>query len=181
MDGPFYLDLRQPFVIADQVAITLATTQKALWAPGQTMVPANYWYVGKRVWLHAAVKLVTDGTAGNYVFGMAYGAGDAPTPIVVGSSQAGVVSKTFLAIFDGYAQCRSIGAAGTLSMSGFVYPDLSGVLSTAIPYVFPTAGVTVVSTIDTTVGTNALTFQAQRSGAGVWTAATVDLHMVAMN
>jgi hypothetical protein len=74
-----------------------------------------------------------------------------------------------------------VGASGTLSMWGHVFPDLTGMLSTVQPLVFPTAASTVVSTIDTTVGTNALTFQAQRSGAGVWTAALVGLDVEVCN
>jgi len=180
-DGIYYRDTRQPFTIADQAAITLATTQKALWAPALTILPANYWTVGKIVKLTAAIKLVSDGSAANYVFGMAYGAGDAPAPIVISASRAAVVSFTGLAIMEGYAICRSIGTAGTLSMWGMVTAELGAILSTAQPILFPTAGVTVVSTIDTTVGTNALTFQLQRSGAGVYTAAAVGLVMEALN
>lgn len=183
-DGIYYVDKRLPHLVADQGSITLSTTQKALWAVGATsptILPANYWTPGKTVRLTANVKLVTDGTAGNYVFGMAYGAADAPPAVVVTTSQAGVVSKTFGAFFQGYATCRTTGTAGTLSMWGYVLADLSGVLSTAQPMIFPSGGVTVVSTVDTTVGTNAPFFEAQRSGAGVWTAVTTDLHMEAMN
>lgn len=180
-DGIFYRDLRIVPPILDQSAITLATTQKALWAPAVTVLPANYWWPGKTVALTAFLKFVTDGTAGNYVFGMGAGVGDAPAVIVVSSSQAGVTAKTFGVIMEGYATCRTIGTAGTISMWGRAMPDLSGVLSTAQPIVFPTAGVTVVSTLDTTLGTTALTFQAQRSGAGVWTAAAVSIFIEPMN
>lgn len=181
-DGIYYRDMRQPFLIADEsAAITLATTQKALWIPNKTILPAGYWTVGKTVKLTAAVKLVTDGTAGNYVFAMAYGAGDAPAPIVISASRAAVVSFTGLCIIEGYAVCRSTGTAGTLSMWGKAVPELGAVLSTAQPILFPTLGVTVVSTIDTTVGTNALTFQLQRSGAGVYTSTLVGLVMEALN
>ncbi len=174
--------MRQPFLIADETAaITLSTTQKALWLPNKTILPAGYWTVGKTVKLTAAVKVVSDGTAANYVWAMAYGAGDAPAPIVVSASRAAVVSFTGLAIIEGYAICRSTGTAGTLSMWGYVIAELGMMLSTVQPVTFPTAGVTVVSTIDTTVGTNALTFQLQRSGAGVYTSTLVGLVMEACN
>lgn len=180
-DGIFYRDVRVPPVIVDQAAITLATTMKALWTTPSTVLPANYWQPGKTVSLTAHLKFVTDGTAGNYVFGMACGVGDAPAVIVGSSSQAGVTAKTFSVIMEGYATCRTIGTAGTLSMWGRAMPDLSGVLSTAQPILFPTAGVTVVSTLDTTLGTSSLNFQAQRSGAGVWTALATNIYMEAMN
>jgi len=183
MDGPFYRDLRAPVSIIDESAITLATTQKALWPVARTILPANAWYVGKTYKITAALKLVTDGTAGNYVFGMGYGAGDAPAVIVISASRAAVVSFTGLAIMEGYATCRSlgVGTAATLSMWGIIVPELGAVLSTNQPILFPTAGTTVVSTFDPTVGTNALTFQAQRSGAGVYTITTVGLFMEALN
>lgn len=180
-DGIFYRDTRHPFTTADQAAITLATTQKALWLPALTILPANYWFVGKIVKLTVALKIISDGSAANYVFAMAYGPGDAPAPIVVSPSRAAVVSFTGLAIMEGYAICRSVGTAGTLSMWGKVSLELGMMLSTAQPITFPTGGVTVVSTVDTTVGTNALTFQMQRSGAGVYTATTVGLVMEALN
>jgi len=180
-DGINYRDSLQPWVVADQGAITLTTTQKALWLPALTMFPANYWTVGKTVKLTASLKLISDGTAANYVFAMAYGPGDAPAPIVISASRAGVVSFTGYAIMEGYATCSAIGTAGTLRMWGYAIAELGAVLSTAQPITFPTAGVVTVSTIDTTVGTNALTFQLQRSGAGVWTATTTGLIREALN
>jgi hypothetical protein len=168
--GNDYRDMAAAIDVVDQGSITLATTQKALWLPARTLILAKDWRVNKTWKLTAGIKLVTDGTAGNYVFGCGVGTGDAPAVIVVGSSQAGVVSKTFMAIMEAWITCRSIGVSGTVSIYGMITPDLSGVLSTALPYVFPTAGVTVVSTLDMSLNTNAATFQAQRSGAGVWTA-----------
>ena len=169
----FYRDLFNSPEILDLTAVTLSTTQKSLWTAPKTLLPANFWWPGKLMKLTAAIKFVTDGTAGNYVFGAGAGVGDAPAVIVVGSSQAGVISKTFLAIMEAYFECRALGTAGTLSIWGRITPDLSGMLSTTQNYLFPTAGVTVVSTLDMTLATTALTFQAQRSGVGVWTAAVV--------
>lgn len=179
-DGIFYRDLRQPFTIADSAGITLTTTHKALWVPALTILPANYWTVGKCVKLTAAVK-ISSGVAGNYTFAMGYGAGDNPAPIVQSAARAYVASVgPFLTFWQGYATCRSIGTAGTLSMWGMVYVDLALMLSTNQPNVFPQNGTTVVSTIDTTVGTNALTFQMIAS-AGTHTATTVGLLMEALN
>ena len=179
-DGIYYRDLRQPFVTADQSGVTLTTSHKALWSPALTILPANYWTVGKTVKLTAAVKL-SSGTAGNYTYAMAYGAGDNPAPIVASAARAYVASVgPFLTFWQGYAVCRSIGTAGTLSMWGTAITDLALQLSTAQPNVFPQNGTTVVSTIDTTVGTNALTFQMIAS-AGTHTATTVGLLMEALN
>jgi len=66
-DGIYYRDLRQPFQIADLGSITLASTQKMMWTPGvtsPTILPANYWTLGKTVKLTAFLKLVTAATPG---------------------------------------------------------------------------------------------------------------------
>jgi hypothetical protein len=92
-----------------------------------------------------------------------------------------VAGLTFGALIKGYAQCRSTGTVGTLSMWGEVIVDLAGMLSTAQPNVFPSGGVTVVSTIDTTATGNGLYFQMNRSGSTAETVQVVGLAMEAMN
>lgn len=182
-DGIFYRDLRQPHLIADQASVTLAATMKTLWAVGAaspTILPANYWTLGKTVKLTALLKW-TSGTAGNVSAGMCYGAADAPACNVSHTARAAIASVgPFSAFIEGYATCRSIGTAGTLSMWGTIIYDLALVLSTSGPNVFPPAGVTVVSTIDTTVGTNALSFQASRS-AGTDSVVATNILMEALN
>ena len=182
-DGLYYVDSRQPWITADQGAITPTTTQKALWATGAaspTILPANYWFVGKRVRLTANLKITT-GTAGNSTFAMAYGAADAPACVVTTATRAKVASVgPFGCFIQGIATCRSVGTAGTLSMFGFVCPDLGAFLSTTDNWVFPSNGTTVVSTIDTTVGTNALFFEYSTS-AGTDSIVATDIVMEAMN
>jgi hypothetical protein len=182
-DGIFYRDTRTPFTIADFTGVTVVTTATTLWPVGAsspTILPANYWTVGKTVKLTAFVKW-SSGTAGNYTFGMSYGAASNPACIVNSVARAYVASVGPFGVFiEGYATCRSIGTAGTLSMWGQVQPDLGIVLSTAGPSVFPSNGTTVVSTVDTTVGTNALMFHAIAS-AGTHTMTTVGLVMEALN
>jgi hypothetical protein len=182
-DGIYYEDLRQPFLIADQSAVTPTTTMKTCWAVGAsspTILPANYWTIGKTVKLTANLKLTT-GAAGNSQFGMCYGAADAPAAVVATVSRAKIATVGPFGVFiTGYATCRSIGTAGTLSMWGMVYADLSVFLSTVQPMVFPSNGVTVVSTIDTTVGTNALSFSYLTS-AGTDSILATNILMEAMN
>lgn len=182
-DGIYYVDRRLPFLVADQGAIVPTTTMKNIWANGATsptIFPANYWTVGKTVRLTANLKLTT-GTAGNSQFSMAYGAADAPAAVVATVARAKIASVGPFGIFmQGYATCRSTGTAGTLSMWGFVYPDLGVFLSTVIPFIFPSGGVTVVSTVDTTVGTNSLFFQYLTS-AGTDSILATDIIMESMN
>jgi hypothetical protein len=182
-DGIYYRDTRQPFTIADLGNITLAATQKCLWTPGATsptQLPVNYWTVGKVVKLTAGLKW-TSGTAGNITIGACYGTADAPGAIVTSATHAAVASVgPFLVYAQAYFQCRSVGTAGTLSMWGMAHFPIDLMLSTTgMDMGFPSAGATVVSTIDTTV-VGGPYFTASRS-AGTDTVAAVGLVMEALN
>lgn len=168
-----YVNLRVvSHIIVDEASVTLATTMKALFPAARTITPANFWYPGKVCRLTAFGKATTDGTAGNYVFEMGYGSGDAPTPLVTGATVAGTVSQTNITwMAQGYMECRTLGATGTCRMWGIWQPAVALLASTLQPYTFPNATPADV-TFDTTSGANGLTFQLQRSGAGVWTALT---------
>ncbi len=160
---------------ADESAITLATTQKALWLPAKTLIPSGLWEPGKIFQLTAFGKATTDGTAGNYAFEMAYGAGDAPAAFAVGATVAGTVSQTNISwIAQGWMEVRSIGTAAVARMFGFWKPAVALLASTLQPYIFPASAPADIS-VDTTVSTNAITFQLQRSSTGVWTATTTGL------
>lgn len=180
-----YTDLRQPWVIADLPSITLATTQKMLWAPGAGNplgnFPANYWTVGKKILLRARLKW-TSGTAGNIAVGMAYGSADAAAVNTVSATRAAVASVgPFLVTAEGVATCRSTGTAATMAMSGVFNFPIELVLSTVGgTFGFPSAGGTVVSTFDSTLATNGLFFQALRS-AGTDTVVPVDVEMIELN
>lgn len=177
-----YVNLRlASHILADESAVTLATTMKALWPAARTLIPVNFWYPGKVVDLWAFGKATTDGTAGNYVFELGYGSGDAPTPLVAGATVAGTVSQTNISWFaNAVIECRSVGTSGVLRMWGQWSPAVALLASTLQPYIFPGSAPADV-TVDTTVGTNALTFQLQRSGAGVWTATTTNIILKELN
>ena len=183
-DGLFYRDLRQPVVVADQGSIAPGTTETTLWATGATsptILPANYWWVGKTVKITAAFKW-TSGTAGNITFGMSYGAANNPACKVNSTAIAAIASVGPFTVFaQGYATCRSIGTAGTLSLWGSAQFPIGLVLSTGqTNFTFPVAGVSVVSTVDTTVATNAVMFHAIRS-AGTDAVVCVGLTFEALN
>ena len=179
-DGIFYRDLRGSITV-DEAAITLAATQKALWLPAKTILPANYWRVGKVLKLTAFGKFTSGITPGNLTPAMGYGSGDAPTPIVTGVARAAVASVTNIAWkMEGYAECRAVGASGTLRMWGQFTGDLAMQLSTAGPNLFPSSAPADV-TVDTTAGTNALTFQMARSGSTAETMTTTSLYFEAVN
>lgn len=174
-DGSYRSTRRQAWLPSDEAAITLATTQKALWLPAKSLIQAGFWYAGKICKITAFGKATTDGTAGNYVFGAGLGAGDAPAAIVTGATVAGTVSQTNVTWeAHVYAECRTFGTAGILRMWGGWEPVVALLASTLQPYKFPNATPADI-TFDFSVNTNALTFQCQRSGAGVWTMTTTNI------
>jgi len=159
----------------DAAAVTLATTMKALWPVALTMNPANYWK--PRMWqkITAFGKATTDGTAGNYVFEGAYGAGDAPAALAAGATVAGTVSQTNISWTAWmYIECRTSGPTGTFRIWGQWNPAVALVASTLSPYLFPGSAPADI-TVDTTAASLAGTMQLQRSGTGVWTATTTNL------
>jgi hypothetical protein len=181
-DGLFYRDTRMPISVVDESSIATTTTAKAAWPIARTILPANYWTVGKTVKLTAMLKQTT-GTAGNLSWQMALGTGDNPAVIVSTTARAKVASAgPFTTFIEGYATCRSLGTgtAATISMWGLVTSDLGLMLSTSQPNIFPAAGGTVVSTFDPTLATLALTFQVTESG-GAGTMVCVGLLMEALN
>jgi len=185
-DGIYYRDLRTPFVIADLAATTLGTTQKCLWpvgVPSVTVLPANYWTVGKTVKLTAFLKWTAVASTNAITFGMQFGAADANACNVISDARATVSSTTVFSVFaEGYATCRSTGTAGTLSMFGRVsYPVGLVAAATGPDTNFPIAGVTVVSTTDTSLGTGALSFQALRATSGTDTVLATNIYMEALN
>lgn len=180
----YYRDRRQPFLIADSAtSVTLSTTQKTLWAVGATsptILPANFWTLGRAVKITANLKWTAVANTNAVTIGMCYGAADAPACNVVATAVTPVSgTSTFSVNISGYAECRSIGSSGTLSLWGVALAPAG--LTTAGPITFPSAGVTVVSTIDTTSAANALSFQALRATAGTDTVVATNIIMEALN
>ena len=166
-DGRYFVDRKPPFLVADQSSVAPSTTATTLWPVGvssPTILPANYWIPGRCLRITANLKW-TSGTAGNITVGASYGSASNPACIVNSAAVAAVASVgPFDVVVVAYFECRSIGTAGTLSMFGHALMPLALVLSTSGQILtFPSAGTTVVSTIDTTVGTNAPMIHAIRS------------------
>jgi len=172
--------------IADEGNVTPTTTMKAFWNPvnvGQAgALRANFWQPGRMVRVMAAVKLAIGATPGNIAFGMGFGSAttpDNPACIVTSTAKAGTASQTVTAFLIGVQKCRSDGTAGTLSQAGFCITDAVAIATNA--NTFPSGGTTVVSTIDTTVGTNCSTFQTSYSGATPGTVALLELDLAVLN
>lgn len=182
-DGIYYVDSKQPWVTADITGVTLLTTQLQLWLVGATsptILPANYWTVGKTLRLTANLKWTAVANTNGITVGMSYGSVAAPGAIVLSTAVTPVSgTSTFDVVMQGFATCRSIGTAGTLSMWGFAIMP-SGLTTTGY-ITYPSAGVTVVSTIDTTVGTNCLSFTAARATTAGDTVVATSVILEAMN
>ena len=166
-DGRFFVDRKPPFSIADFASVAPGVAATTLWPVGAsspTILPANYWIPGRCLRITAGLKW-TSGTAGNITIGASYGAASNPACIVNSAAKAAVASVgPFFVTVQAFFECRSVGTSGTLSMWGCAWFPIALMLSTTeINMTFPSAGTTVVSTIDTTVGTNAPMIHAIRS------------------
>lgn len=166
-DGRYFVDRLPPFNIADFASVAPGTTATTLWPVGATspsILPAYFWIPGRCIRITAGLKW-TSGTAGNITVGASYGAASNPACIVNSTARAAIASVgPFLVYVQAFFECRTVGTAGTLSMWGQADFPLGLILSTNDQTaMFPSGGVTVVSTIDTTVATNAPMIHAIRS------------------
>jgi len=185
-DGINYRDSRPPFRVADDAGITAATTMKALWAPAvsnsPTLLPANYFTVGKILKLTANIKHTAVANTNNITWGFGLGTADAAACHVTTVASAALSSTTtFDYVMQGWATCRSTGTAGTMSLFGFLNPPVGLVASTvATGLSFPSAGVTVVSTLDTTAATT-IWFEFQRATTAGDTILATNIILEALN
>ncbi len=71
-DGLFYLDQREPFIGADLAAVTLSTTDKALYTPSAFPVLGGQYFsrIGKKVRIRAFGKITTAAPPGHLTFGL---------------------------------------------------------------------------------------------------------------
>src|SRR4051794_25237822 len=93
-DGLFYNDLREPFMTADVTAVTLASTNKALYpASNFPVLGGQYWArIGKAMRLRVFGRITTAATPGNGQFALYYGSGADATGTILASSAAVALS-----------------------------------------------------------------------------------------
>lgn len=183
-DGPFYNDLREPFLVADLTAVTMTTTAKAIYPASNFPVlgPAYFNRVGKMLKIRAWLKMVLAGTPGNFSFNVHWGTGaDANGTLicVAGTPVALTASVTKCGFVDLTVRCLSIGTVGTLQATGVAWFDPAIIASTLQPILFPTAGAAASAALDLTAA-NIVSLQVLQSG----TAGTIQvqqLEVVAMN
>lgn len=185
-DGLFYNDTREPFIAADIAAVTLATTDKALYPASNFPVLGGQYFarVGKKLRIRLFGKMTTALTPGNGVFDVYYGTGADANGVLLASSlstTALIASKTNLSWWaEVFVHCRSTGSAGTLFCTGKADFNVGLVASTAQPVLIPDSAAVVSGSCDLTAAL-IISVQFKRSGSTVETMAVQDMEVVAMN
>ena len=168
-DGLFYLDTREPHIVSDVGAVTMAATAKAIYPPAAFPVLGGQYFnrPGKAIKISMWLKFVLALTPGNFSFQPMWGTGaDANgtvicttgTPVALNAS----VTKCMYAEF--VIRCLTTGTAGTLQGTGWAIAD--GLLITAgtlNPILIPTAGTAASAGIDLTAS-NIVSIQCLQSG-----------------
>jgi hypothetical protein len=174
-DGLFYNDLRAPFMIADQTAVTLASTFKALYtASAFPVLGGQYFVPGKSMNIVAYGRMTTGATPGNFQIALYYGTGaDANgVQICASTAQALTASQTNIAWrAEFFVTCRSSGSTGTLFGTGLFMAG-EGVVT---PHILVPGSAPAVSGSCDLTAANILSIQANRSGS---TAETMQIHQM---
>jgi hypothetical protein len=183
MDGQFYNDLRPPFIISDVAAVTLSSTNKALYPVAN--VPAmgkDYWWAGKKVAVDVWGRITTAATPGNLTLALFYGTGADANGVSLAASAAQTLvanqtNITWRASF--VVHCRTPGAAGGLFCVGEAQ---FGTAVVAVgDFLLPASAPAVSASVDLTIASNILSLQALRSGSTAETMQVHDISVTALN
>jgi len=169
-DGLFYRDLREPHIVTDIAAVTMAATAKALYPAAAFPVLGGQYFnrPGKAIKIGLWLKFVLAGSPGNFSFNVHWGTGadangtlicTAGTPIALTAS----VTKCMYAEFT--VRCLTTGTAGTLQCTGIAWPDqaLFTTPLTTLPILVPMAGAAASASLDLTAA-NIVSVQVLQSG-----------------
>lgn len=184
-DGLFYHDTREPFIAADLTAVTLSTTNKALFPASNFPALGGQYFArpGKKLRIRAFGRMTTGTTPGNLTVALLYGTGADANGVSICASAATalVASQTNLSWeFEAYVHCRTIGSTGTLFGTGRFIANPALIASTAQPLLLPASAPAASASVDFTA-TNILSLQALRSGSTAETMQIHDLEISAMN
>ena len=183
MDGSFYLDTREPFISADQAAVTLSTTDKALYSASAFPALGGQYFArpGKKLKIRLFGKITTDTTPGNGTFAVYFGTGADANGVLLASSAAHtlIASQTNLSWeCEVYVHCRSTGSAGTLFVTG-VWRFNTAVVAAGSGLI-PASAAVVSGSCDLTSAL-IVSVQYKRSGSTVETMAVQDMEVTALN
>jgi hypothetical protein len=176
----YYQDTRVPFGIADYTSVTLSTTAKQLWPAAESSATyKNDWSLGKKFWVRAFGTITTAATPGNLTISMYYGTADAATTLLASSAALTLIaSQTNLSWrFEGYIECRAIGASGSLHATG-VFECNTAVIAAGQALIPASAPAAVTCDLTATSG---ISLQFARSGSTAETAQVRTLVFGALN
>jgi hypothetical protein len=184
-DGLFYNDMREPFIGTDITAVTLATTNKALYPASNFPVLGGQYFarIGKALRIRLFGRMTTALTPGNLTFGVYYGTGADANGVLLGSSTAVALSasQTNLSwMVEVDVHCRSIGSTGTLFVTGMANLNVGLVASTLQPLMIPASAPVVSGACDLTAA-NIISVQMARSGSTAETAQVHNMSVIALN
>jgi hypothetical protein len=184
-DGLFYNDLREPFMAADQAAVTLSTTAKALYTPSAFPVLGGQYFsrIGKKLRIRLFGKITTAATPGNGNFAIYYGTGADANGVLLASSAAVALTAAQTNLswnMDICVHCRSLGSAGTLFCRGEANFNVGVVASSLQPLLIPASAAVVSGACDLTAAL-IISVQFLRSGSTAETMCVQDLEVVSLN
>lgn len=185
MDGPFFNDLREPFIGTDIASVTLSTTDKALYPASNFPVLGGQYFarIGKKMRIRLFGRMTTAATPGNLTIDVYYGTGGDANGVLLASSAAVALtaSQTNLSWqCDVYVHCRSIGATGTLFVTGAFVANVAVLASTLQPMMIPASAAAVSGACDLTAAL-IISVQAKRSGSTAETMLVHDMEVTALN
>lgn len=183
MDGPFYLDLREPFIGADLASVTLSTTDVALYTPSAfPVLGGQYWArIGKRMKIRLFGKITTGTTPGNLTIDVYYGSGANATGTILASSAALtlIASQTNISWeIEINVRCVTTGSAGSLEATGHIKIG-TAVVAVGLALI-PASAAAAVGSLDLTAA-NIISVQAKRSGSTAETMTVQDMEVIPLN
>lgn len=167
-DGLFYLDTREPHIVTDIAAVTMAATAKAIYPAAAFPVLGGQYFnrPGKAIKISAWMKVVVAGTPGNFSFNLHWGTGaDANGTLIctAGTPVALTASVTKCIYGEWIIRCLTTGTAGTLQATGWAVADPALIAATLNPIMIPTAGAAASASLDLTAS-NIVSVQVLQSG-----------------
>lgn len=174
-DGLFYLDTREPHLVTDIAAVTMAATAKALYPAAAFPVLGGQYFnrPGKAIKISLWLRMVLAATPGNFSYNLHWGTGaDANGTLIctAGTPVALTASVTKCGYAEFTVRCLTTGTAGTLQATGWAVWDPLIIGATLSPILIPTAGAAASAALDLTAA-NIVSVQVLQSG----TAGTVQV------
>lgn len=180
-----YHETIDPAVMADETAVTLATTYKALIPAVRYNQLGTQFFnkIGRKLRIRAFGKITTAATPGNGQVGILFGTGADNNGVNVAQSAAFalIAAQTNLSWnAEIYISCRSLGATGTLFGTGWIEFNPAVVASTAQPLMIPASAAVVSAAVDLT-STLIPSLQFLRSGSTAETMTVQDYDISPLN